>query len=395
MSEALGRSQVVPYLRGLARDGWSMDVVGFEPATTSIDEIVQLQRALADDGINYRWHRRSPSHGLGTKLAEAARALMALVMSALANRPRVIHARSYLPGAVARAATALVPGARFVFDCRGLLGDEYVDFGHWSRESFRYALIKSAERRLFGGADAVVVLTDRLRRWLRDDARIVAPDKLVEVIPCCVDVEQFQFDPVGRETLRSEMGAGERFVVTYSGNLGAWYCEAQMAELFAAIHRRRPSLFAVFTRAPTERLRHELRARGIPDSDVVICSIRPPEMSKWLSTGDVAISFAEPRFSKIASSPVKVAEYLAVGLPVIANRGVGDQDELMQRYPDSFVDVGAMSANELDQAGDRIAALAPLDDVARDRQRSVAVERFALEQIGIARYRELYARLAD
>jgi len=30
MTEPLGQSQVLPYLRGLARSGWSIDLVAFE-----------------------------------------------------------------------------------------------------------------------------------------------------------------------------------------------------------------------------------------------------------------------------------------------------------------------------------------------------------------------------
>ncbi len=395
MSEPLGSSQVVPYLQGLARGGWQIDVVAFEPPGASPDRIERVRSLLARDAITYHWTRRSPSHSLTTKLAESGRAFLALLLRALRRRPKIIHARSYLPGAVAKMVATLSPDARFVFDCRGLLGDEYVDFGHWARDSFRYRLIKAAERQLFGRADAVVVLTERLRRWLRDEAHLVATEKPIEVIPCCVDLDHFRFDPLGRERARRDLAVGDRMVVAYAGTLGAWYCEAQMAELFAAIRRRRPALLAVFTRAPTDRLRKELHARGISDDDLVVRSADQAEMPVWLSAGDVAISFAEPRFSKIASSPVKVAEYLAVGLPVVANRGVGDQDELMIQHPESLIDVGAMSPRELDEAASRIAATAPLDERGRERQRGVALERFALDRIGVARYRDLYARLVS
>lgn len=394
MTEALGSSQVVPYLQGLARAGWQIDVVGFEPPGVSADEIYRVREALARDDIIYRWARRNPSHSLTTKVSESARAFVVLLLRALQRRPRIIHARSYLPGAVAKMVSTLSPQARFVFDCRGLLGDEYVDFGHWSRGSFRYRLIKTAERQLFGRADAVVVLTNRLRRWLREESGIVDSQTPIEVIPCCVDLDRFRFDDVLRERARNELGAGSRLVVAYSGTLGAWYCEAQMAELFAAIRRRRPALFAVFTRAATDRLRQELRTRGVPDDDVIVRSAAQHEMATWLSGADVALSFAEPRFSKIASSPVKVAEYLAIGLPVVVNRGVGDQDELVVNHPKSLIDVGAMSPRELDDAAARIAAAPPLNAFDREQQRRIATERFALEAVGITRYRDLYARLS-
>ncbi len=42
------------------------------------------------------------------------------------------------------------------------------------------------------------------------------------------------------------------------------------------------------------------------------------------------ISFIKACYSKQSSSPTKLAEYLACGLPIIANRGVGDVDKLIE-----------------------------------------------------------------
>jgi glycosyltransferase involved in cell wall biosynthesis len=393
MTEPLGRSQVVPYLVGLARGGWSIDVVAFEPASAGDDEIDAMTSALARDGIRYAWSHRSASHTLATKAAESLRAFAALVLRALRQRPRIVHARSYLPAAVARAVTMVTPGARFIFDCRGLLGDEYVDFGHWQRDSFRYQLIKAAEKRLFARADGIVTLTDRLRRWLYEEARFVDPQKPIEVIPCCVDLTRFRVDVNARATTRAALGLGDRFVLAYAGNLGAWYCEEQMARLFAAIRRRRDAAFAVFTRASSDRLRGHLARLGVATDDVIVRNLPQTEMATVLSAADAAVSFAEARFSKIASSPVKVPEYLAVGLPTVLNRGVGDQDPLIDAHPDLLIDAGAMRDDDLERAAERLLSLRT-DDHARSRAHALAAERFSLE-VGVSRYLRLYGRLAN
>ena len=45
-----------------------------------------------------------------------------------------------------------------------------------------------------------------------------------------------------------------------------------------------------------------------------------------------SIFFIKPSFSKMASSPVKQGELMAMGIPVICNVGVGDSDQIVQRY---------------------------------------------------------------
>jgi glycosyltransferase involved in cell wall biosynthesis len=394
MTEPLGQSQVVPYLVGLARAGFDIDIVTFEPEDAGADTIARVRAQLCDHGIGYAWLPRRRAHDVATKAREAASALLRLIPLALARRPQLVHARATIAAAVAHLTARLVPGARMLFDCRGLVADEYVDFGHWERGSFRYRLLKTAEMQLFRRADALVVLTDRLRRWLRDEAQLVAARTPIEVIPCCVDVARFAADDETRRRARAEVGAGDRFVLAYAGNLNAWYCDEQMAELFAAIRRRRPALFTIYSRAPSQRLREALARRGVADAEVRVAAVPPDEMPRALAAADAAISFAEPRFSKIASSPVKVAEYLAVGLPVAVNRGVGDQDALVDAEPSLLVDAGDMREPELDAAAGALVTAAA-DPSTRRRARALAGRQFSLDTIGVARYRALYERLAS
>jgi glycosyltransferase involved in cell wall biosynthesis len=394
MTEPLGQSQVVPYLVGLAGAGFDIDLLAFEPEDTRSEAIARVREQLGDHGIAYTWLPRRAAHDPATKAREAAAALVRLMPRALLRRPRLIHARATIAASIAHVAARLLPGARMLFDCRGLVADEYADFGHWQRGSLRYRLLKSVETGLFRRADALVVLTDRMRRWLRDEARLVVEGTPIEVIPCCVDVARFAVSDERRTRARSAIGAGDRFVLGYAGNLNAWYCDDQMAELFAAVRRRRPALFAVYTRAPSERLRRALARHGVAESDVRIAAISSSAMPEALAAADSAVSFAEPRFSKIASSPVKVAEYLAAGLPVVVNRGVGDQDALVGAAPSLLVDAGAMSSAELDGAAAALLAATDAPSARVDAQ-ALARAHFGLHAIGVTRYRQLYERLAS
>src|SRR5262249_42192605 len=152
---------------------WSFDVIAFESPDTPAARIEETAADLARFGISYHWMRRRSSHRLEHKIAEATRALVQLCTQALRRRPPILHARSHLPAAVARAAAAVIPGVRFLFDLRGLLGEEYVDAGHWRSNSLRYRLLKRAERDLLAQADGLVVLTERVRAWLTGEAHLV------------------------------------------------------------------------------------------------------------------------------------------------------------------------------------------------------------------------------
>jgi glycosyltransferase involved in cell wall biosynthesis len=392
MTEPLAQSQVVPYLRGLARAGWEIDLVALEPHDAASDRVEALVRELHGTGIYYTPGRRSPAHDRRTKLKELTSFFIDAASLAARRRHRIVHARSDLPTTVAVALGAFLPGAKTIYDFRGFLADEYADFGYWDRTSLNYRGLRAVERGLFRAADAIVSLTDSARRHVIHELGWVDARRPFAVIPCCVDTNQFTDDRAQRVRMRETLGLDEFLCVAYAGNLGSWYCEEEMAALFAAIRRQRAARFLVVTRAKTDRLMAALRRERVPPEDVVTRSAAFADVPALLRASDVAISFARPTFSKRASSPVKIAEYLAVGASVVMNRGVGDEDELLDDGRGVF-DAGDLSTQALARAATAIVA-ADFGDGLRADARAVALERFDLERVGIARYVALYAELS-
>src|SRR4051794_12377844 len=110
MTEPLGQSQVVPYLIGLARAGFRIDLVTFEPEEARPDAIARVRAELGDHGIGYDWLPRRRAHDVGTKAREAAAALWQLLPRALVRRPQLVHARATIAATVAHLTARLVPG---------------------------------------------------------------------------------------------------------------------------------------------------------------------------------------------------------------------------------------------------------------------------------------------
>lgn len=392
MSEPLGESQVLPYVKGLARSGWPIEIICFEPHSAEAPRLEEIRSELSSLGIGYRWARRSSSHSVRVKAAEALWALRQMLSPTLHRSVRLIHARSYLPAAIAGLFRSVAPRAKMLFDCRGLLGDEYVDAGHWSSSSPQYRATKRAESWLFHRADAIVVLTNRMREWVRPRAAQGVTGGLVEVIPCCVDMSRFRFDESSRHASRRALGAGDRKVIAYSGSLGSWYAERELVELFDRLRARVPALLLILTQSASGRLESLLQGRGIARDDFRVVHVAPRDMPSMLSAADAGVSFIRPSFSKMASSPTKIAEYLAMGLPTFLNRGVGDCDELLS-FP-GMIDAGALDDESLRRAADQFAALS-WGATERAACRSLAQTRFSLDEVGIPRYQRLYQALVN
>ncbi|KAK4045052.1 hypothetical protein OUZ56_032460 [Daphnia magna] len=368
MTEPLGRSQVLPYLVSLARAGVEIHIVSFEPAATTEDAIEQTGAFLRREGIRWSPGFRSPAHGLLTKLL-ACRS---------GRRPR-----------------DLAPRTKLLFDCRGMRGDEYVDVGHWTKDRVEYKLLKQVERRLFHRADGVVVLTKKLASHLRQ-ARVFGAKTQVQVIPCCADLDRFSTRENDRAEARASFGISpDRLVCLYSGSLGTFYREDDMAHFFAELRRVRPdALFLALTRDDTTKLRGALSARGVPEDAFMTRKIAPEAMGKTLLGGDIGLSFIISSFSKMGSSPTKVAEYFAAGMPAVLNGDIGDQGDLASEAEAAVV-VDDFSAASIADAVSRILPLAEQAFSQRAPKTRAAAERhFSLATIGGPRYRALYEALA-
>jgi glycosyltransferase involved in cell wall biosynthesis len=179
-------------------------------------------------------------------------------------------------------------------------------------------------------------------------------------------------------------------VVVYVGKLGMWYLDAEMVRFFAAAHRHDPrSFLQVLTGSPSDDLRRALTAAGVPPDAFDVRAVRPDEVPALLRAADAGLSLIRPCPSKRSSSPTKVGEYLAAGLPVVSTAGIGDCDRqlaggrgvLLASLDDVAYDAGARTLSLL------------LDDPAtRARCRAYAEAELSLARTGGPRYAALYAR---
>jgi len=368
VGEPLGRSQVLSYLTRLAGDH-EITLFSFEKQDADRSA---LAAELAAHGIAWRslsYHKRPPVLSTLLDVLTGVRALAAA--SRAGGRPDIVHVRSYVPALIAMWARRFT-GGKLLFDIRGFWADERIEGGIWpqSRLPYRalYRIAKRCERWFFAEADAIVTLTHasvpQIRAWT--GVRNVP----IEVIPTCTDLERFAASE------RRQTGPQ----LLWCGSIGTWY-RFDLAVALASFGNLR---LDVVTRQT------ELAEAALHGHDATVRSLPPEEVPAAMHVGDVGLSLCVASFSKTASAPTRVAEYLAAGMAVIANPGIGDLEAIVHQHR-----VGVVLEGEDEQA--ITAALEQLktlqaDPGLPDRCRAVAHELFDVEA-GSRRYAELYSRL--
>ena len=403
LREPLVQTQVLPYLRQLVEgDGVEVFLLTFEPekrqAWTADDEAAWRER-LAREGIRWvalPYHKR-PS--VVVTPYDILCGAWTAVRLARRHGIEVFHARGHIPALMGALAKRVV-GGRLLFDIRGFLPEEYTDAGVWPENGYIYRVVKRIERYLLTTTDGFVVLTEKARDILfhgrtETDER----GRPIEVIPCCVDAGRFEAaaGEGTREDVRRELKLEGRRVFVYVGSFGGWYMTDEMTRFLAHAHGRDPSTFSmIITQSRPAEVVERLRALGLKDEDFFVGKVAPADVPRYLRAADVAISFIRACYSKLSSSPTKIAEYLASGLPVVCNTGVGDLDELIETDR-----VGILISDFTPEAYERaLAELAALCEEGEEedlpaRCRESARRRFDLVDVGGARYRRLYRRLLE
>ncbi|HEY5885461.1 MAG TPA: glycosyltransferase [Pyrinomonadaceae bacterium] len=379
--EPLVQTQVLPYLRELAKTGIEVHLLTFEPnhSTWSQQQFEDVGSQLAADGISWShlaYHKRPTVPATLFDIVAGAFRVASLVRR---HKLNVVHARAHIPLAMGLLARRLL-SFRLIFDIRGLMADEYADAGIWSPRSLRFRLIKSLERAGIRGADQIVVLTNKLRDWIIDNE--LAPAEKIQVIPCCVDFSRFE--------KANEFKRGKRFELIYAGSVTGLYLLDHMAEFFKQVKELQPDAsLRILTAAPYAAERVLMQA-GLTTQDFSVVTARPEEVPAYLRRANVGLSFRKPTFSQIGASPTKIPEYLAAGIPVVCNHGVGDTDFISREGVG--VVLTSFTADAYREAAEKIMLLLKQDSI-RERCMAVASSYFDLEKVGRAGYLNVYSKL--
>ncbi|MFV0281818.1 MAG: glycosyltransferase [Rhodoblastus sp.] len=383
MTEPLGQSQVIAYLEGLSRD-YRIHLVSFEKERERNDpaKMAYVRDRLAKAGIAWTplAYHKAPS-APATAYDITVGALVALWIAARSGA-KIVHARSYPPALMALPAKYLT-GARFLFDMRGLWADERVDGGIWPAGGALYRVTKSLERAFLRAADHVVTLTSASEREIAGFDYLQPNPPPIAVIPTCADLQLFSPRP----------RPGGPFTFGYLGSFGTWYLlDETMAFVRVLLTQQPDARMLVVNRNEHDAIRAAAARAGVPDDRIEIVAAEHRDVPALVARMDAAAALIKPVYSKIASAPTKLAEYLGCGVPCLGNAGVGDMEEILEGRQVGVI-LRDFAPQSLSAAAARLLELAKSPET-RPRCVEAANAIFSLDE-GARAYADIYRRLAE
>ena len=338
LTDGLGRSQVLPYIIGLSKLGHTFTIVSFEKEKAFLQDETNIRAITGEAGIRWIPLKYTASPPILSTLYDVYN-LKSKVTQLHSETPfDIVHCRSYITS-LAGIMLKKKHGIKMVFDMRAFYADERVDGKIWNLKNplFKavYNFFKQKEVEFLESADYSISLTSKGKDIIHSWKHVKNNPVSVQVIPCCADLAHFhpsRIDELRKQELKRKLNLGnDDFVITYLGSIGTWYLLDEMLDFFKVLLQKRPnSKFLFITTDQASTILDPARAKGIPADRIAISPAKREEVPTFLGLANAAIFFIQPVFSKSGSSPTKHGEMLGMGLPVIANSGVGDVDSIIK-----------------------------------------------------------------
>src|SRR5262249_52500974 len=127
------------------------------------------------------------------------------------------------------------------------------------------------------------------------------------------------------------------FTVGFVGTLKAWHGLSILVNAFDALHKQHfaTRLLIVGDGPEREKLASDLAQRGLVKAAEFTGAVAPGEIPGLLASMDVAFA-PYPPLANFYFSPLKVYEYMAAGLPVVASR-LGQLQSLIEPEVDGLL----------------------------------------------------------
>jgi len=304
--------------------------------------------------------------------------------------PDIIIAHTEVPAFILTLVKGLI-GSNIIFDMHGLRRAE-VELECCSRSSITYSVLYrfysivdvSAEAHALKKSDAIFAVSrcmiEYLKKYLKLD-----PRKIIYV-PNGVDLDFFDSSKISADSisqLRDKLDLSGKRVFCYIGGMHRW----QGVENFVKAALKVPYndvAFLIVGGKGSWKKKNIIKLQAVPREEIRL----------YYALCDVAVLPRPHHLATLVASPTKLAEYAAMGKPILATN-VGDAAYLIRKYSAGYV----VSSNHPEDLIQGIKYFANLTDSELKhmglRARKMAEEEFDWKKIVLRLYKEIISLFRD
>ena len=211
-----------------------------------------------------------------------------------------------------------------------LNADPFIEWQAWqrSKRGIWGLYAEHSYRKCLDTADQILTVSQPIRRHLVEKWQI--PSEKINVLPNGVDTSRFA-PPADRAAVKSKLGLADRPVVVFVGGFFPWHASPELVECMVKVRAAYPAVCLVMVGQGPMLVHSQARAEalGLQDNIRFTGSIPHAEIPIWLSAADIAVTPYPDLGRELWFSPLKLFEYMATGLSIIAS-GSGQVSEIIR-----------------------------------------------------------------
>lgn len=234
----------------------------------------------------------------------------------------LIHARSLSPAIIATVSKILFNRRiKVLYDNRGVFIEEEIYKGNWKEKSCKVKLARYFEKLVINKSDYIVVVSNVFKNYLIENFNNLNIKNKIKVIPNRTKI------PADIEKKNKE----DKIIGIYSGSIVKWQKIEDIINLIKQFLNLNKNLKFVFLTYQDIKL-VKSKFNDLTDDKIEFHNLNPADVSEYLKMGSFAILIREKHLLNRVSSPLKFAEYLANGLPVLISEEIGDTENIILKY---------------------------------------------------------------
>ncbi|WP_416192583.1 glycosyltransferase family 4 protein [Neisseria sp. CCUG12390] len=171
---------------------------------------------------------------------------------------------------------------------------------------------------VFAAADAMIAVSPGVKQYLETFPKAQGR---VHVVANGVSLERFAPAAAENAARLGRLKKDAPATVGFLGTLKPWHGLATLVEAWALLRARNPNvnLLIVGDGPEYESVKNRIDALGFSDGVTFSGAVQPDEVPQWLAKMDIAVA-PYPNMEHFYFSPLKIYEYMAAGIPVVATR---------------------------------------------------------------------------
>jgi glycosyltransferase involved in cell wall biosynthesis len=382
ITDPIIHSQGLPLLKSLAGEGYTCSFISSEKSNENSDIKNRIYNKYSCCITFYSFKLKSSKFIPNWIFSFYLKALQVKKIIEEKNIS-ILHCRSLFPGIIALIVKIFYKKRiKIIYDNRGVYIDEKIYKGHWNANGIKEIVTRKLEKLLIKKCTAQVVVSNYFKSYIIEK-NLQYTTNIKEKTFVITNGTKIDESRIFIEKDRS------RITGVFVGSAAKWQNLDGVINLIKISQNINKSLYFKIISYNIEVFENAIKQSGLDNSRIELMHVESHKIQAIIASSSFGVLLREDNLINNVASPLKFAEYLSAGLPILISKGIGDTEEVIKKY-----NIGVIVENEFYEEGLKSMIELLKDEDIHNRCIHIAKKEFNINN-NFEKYKMLYNKIVD